>query len=517
MSNLDKIKKLVLESKPDGIVTKLRHIPEYWVEIESYLKNNSFYSKSEQVYCFINQYVEKPKCICDNPLTFISITSGYREFCSASCVHAKKAALDRRVAKMKENGGVGLANPKTRAKARKSLQKLHGSDVINPGQIKSHKENMTINNPMKLAINKEKLKNANLKKYGVDNPSKIHYSIDTINTLNDIDQMNLLFKSMPISDISHNLGVSDGVVLRKLIEYGIRVPYQSSPELQLSEFLISLGADDFKKDRTILGGKEIDLYSPSLKIGIEYCGLYYHSESIHSDRNYHKNKYSQCKNLGIKLITIFEDEWIHRPSIVLSRIRHLINKSDTGVGARKLLIKEIDNIDAKRFLDVYHLSGYANTYIKYGAYHDSTLVAVMTFGKNNRSNSGELLHEWEMVRFATNGKNYPGVAGKLLSAFIKQYSPSSILSYSNLRYGEGDYLKNLGFVRNIKDTEKGYWYFKNNEYKLYHRSNFTKSNIIKKFPHLDFSSLTDEYSMAKHAGLDRIWDCGNAVWVWNKS
>ena len=33
---------------------------------------------------------------------------------------------------------------------------------------------------------------------------------------------------------------------------------------------------------------------------------------------------------------------------------------------------------------------------------------------------------------------------------------------------------------------------------------------------IDFTAVTDEYSMAKRAGLDRIWDCGNAVWSWNK-
>ena len=513
---VSQIQQLLATHAPDGIATRVKSNKDLALAVIAWPASAICVNWSEKIYCYVNSLEQPPLCACGQSLTFVSITTGYREFCSRSCDHAKSAATQRRIAKMKSQGGVGLANPNTKAKATKTLQQIYGDDIINPSQILENREKLRINNPMHRQVTKDKIKQTTLLKYGVDNVAKLHYSPKTIEILNDKESLKELFLSMPICDISAKLGVSDGVILKQLHRFDLRKPHQSSPELQLREYLTLLGCDDFKKDRKILKGKELDFYSASLNVAIEYCGLYYHSESVHLNRKYHREKYLQCKEAGIKVVTIFENEWIHRPNIVLSRIKHLVKRSETGIGARKLAIKEIDTNIARQFLEVFHIDGYANTLIKFGAFYRDELVAVMTFGKNNRVNSAKLTQEWEMVRFATNGKNYPGVAGKLLSTFIKSYNPTSILSYSNLRYGEGDYLKYLGFIRNDKDTNVGYWYFKNNEYKLYHRSNFTKDNIIRKFPMIDFTAVTDEYSMAKRAGLDRIWDCGNAVWSWNK-
>ena len=65
-----------------------------------------------------------------------------------------------------------------------------------------------------------------------------------------------------------------------------------------------------------LNGKQLDFYIPSMKLAIEYCGLWYHSELFgYVDRKTHKNKYFECKKLGIRLITIFEDEWLSKQNI----------------------------------------------------------------------------------------------------------------------------------------------------------------------------------------------------------
>ena len=72
-------------------------------------------------------------------------------------------------------------------------------------------------------------------------------------------------------------------------------------------------------NRSILNGKEIDIYCPNRNIGIEYSGSKYHStylcdfdkeatELCHKE--YHYEKWLGCKNNNIKLITIFDDEWI---------------------------------------------------------------------------------------------------------------------------------------------------------------------------------------------------------------
>ena len=64
-------------------------------------------------------------------------------------------------------------------------------------------------------------------------------------------------------------------------------------------------------DRTILKGKEIDIFIPDLKLGIEYNGLYWHSEKQGKGKWYHYDKMMECNKKGIKLIQIFEDEYLN--------------------------------------------------------------------------------------------------------------------------------------------------------------------------------------------------------------
>ena len=70
-------------------------------------------------------------------------------------------------------------------------------------------------------------------------------------------------------------------------------------------------------NRTILGGKELDIYIPSKQIAIECNGIYWHSYD-NKPIKYHINKYTECLNKGIQLITIWEDWIIHKPEIVRS-------------------------------------------------------------------------------------------------------------------------------------------------------------------------------------------------------
>lgn len=62
-------------------------------------------------------------------------------------------------------------------------------------------------------------------------------------------------------------------------------------------------------NRKILDNEyEIDIYLPDLKIGIEYNGLYWHSNKYLNEK-YHYNKYFKSKEKNIQLIQIWEDDW----------------------------------------------------------------------------------------------------------------------------------------------------------------------------------------------------------------
>jgi hypothetical protein len=451
-------------------------------------------------------------------------------------VHARNAATERRIATQKAQGGVGLANPASKAKAQQTLQATHGisnafclpkvdeyrrshNPMKDPGMVtairesclQSHGVNWHSKRPEVIA----KATQTNMTKYGVTNASQQHYTDTTLQVLTDSHQLKELFTSCSVQDMAINLGVCETTVLKYLNIHGIRAPNQISAEVQITEWLSSMGFTDFEKTRKVLINKqELDMYSAIQNLAIEYCGLYWHSQA-HKRRNYHANKYKQCEDQHIRLITIFEDEWLNSSSVVKNRLSQVLGINQKGPGARQLQVCEIDHKLAAQFLDSHHISGYTKASVCLGA-HDSRnqLVAVMTFSQGRKFMKPKLDWQWEMVRFSTNGAHYAGVASKLFSHFVKHYQPTSVISYADLRWGQGTYLKNLGFTR-FEDTPPNYWYFslKNADFKRYHRFTFNKQALIRKYPELT-TPLDTEYTIAKKAGLERIWDCGNAKWLW---
>lgn len=529
----DKLINLIKNHPIDGISTRVKHSPDL---LEAVSVVSDAPRLIEKIYCYINDLPTPPACPCGNKVKFITITNGYREFCSPRCDHARQAATERRVATMKANGGVGLANPASRNKASKTNQARYG--VSNTFCLPKVKDWRLNNNPMKDPDIVKKLRDdclsshgvdwhskrsdvistarsTMLSRYGVENFSQSHYSDETLATLTDHSLMKELFDNNSINEISNKLEVSETTVLKYLNMLEIRSQREITPEIQLKNWLIDLGFKDFDKTRKVLpNNKEIDLYSPSLKIGIEYCGLYWHSQ-LYKDRNYHRNKYLDCSQAGIRLVTIFEDEWIKNQTIVKDRLKHIIGMNLPGCGARSLEIIKSNHVIAREYFQKNHISGHANAGVYYAAIaSDGSIKAMMSFGKNRKIVKPKIDWQWEMVRFATDGGHYPGVAARLFKTFVRENSPESVLSYADLRWGQGTYLRNLGFNR-FEDTPPNYWYFslKNAEYDRYHRFHFNKQALIKKYPDL-ISDHSTEYSIARSAGFERIWDCGNAKWIW---
>ena len=138
--------------------------------------------------------------------------------------------------------------------------------------------------------------------------------------------------------------------------------FTSKQEMEISDYIRSLGFE-CECNRKILNGKEIDIFIPSVGIGIEFNGNLWHSEKYGKDRMYHLNKLNECNRNGVELLQIFEDEYNDKKEIVLSKIRHLL-KSDEPlckVPARKCKIQEIYKSDAESFLEENHIQGFSNS------------------------------------------------------------------------------------------------------------------------------------------------------------
>ena len=265
----------------------------------------------------------------------------------------------------------------------------------------------------------------------------------------------------------------------------------------------------YENDRTLLNGKELDVYIPTKNLAFEFDGLYWHSETK-KDKNYHLNKTEKCEKNGVRLIHIFEDEWVYKNDIVKNRIKHIVGIMDKKIYARNTKIKEISAKEKGKFLNQFHVQGSGKSSIKLGAFHNDELVAVMTFGNNrialgNKNKEGE----YELIRFASK-YSITGGASKLLSYFTKNYNPSKIISYSDRRWNTGLVYERMGFKK-ISNGTPGYWYVKNGQ--RFHRYNFRKSLLSEKLKKFN-DSLTEWENMQLN-GFDRIWDCGNFKYEMN--
>lgn len=143
----------------------------------------------------------------------------------------------------------------------------------------------------------------------------------------------------------------------------------SKPEKEICEFLESLNINLKTSIGTVIKPQQLDIYLPDHNLAIEYNGLYYHNE-LRIPTNYHLNKTLKCNEKGIRLIHIFEDEWLYKQEIVKSRLKNILGLTENKIFARKCVIKEVNSKESKLFLDSNHLQGFTNSSVKLGLYYN---------------------------------------------------------------------------------------------------------------------------------------------------
>ena len=264
-------------------------------------------------------------------------------------------------------------------------------------------------------------------------------------------------------------------------------------------------------NREILNGMEIDIFIPPLKLGIEYNGLRWHSEEFGKDHRYHLDKLNKCNEKGIRLIQIFEDEWINHREICESKLKQICGlNTNPKIYARKCEIREIsDKTEAYEFLDKNHIQGRTVCTIALGAYYQNNLVGVMTFKKEKEG-------YWDLNRFATD-INYQcvGIGGKLFKYFTRNYPFIEIKSFADRRWTTdptNNLYTKLGFAF-ASFVPPTYWYHnpKINPYIRFHKFGFRKQHLHKQY---GLPLTMTEREMTETLGYIRIWDCGLIKYVY---
>jgi hypothetical protein len=288
--------------------------------------------------------------------------------------------------------------------------------------------------------------------------------------------------------------------------------FTTKPQKEIAEFIESLGFKVKLNDKKLLSGVEIDILIEEMSLGIEYNGLFYHTEVNGKHRQFHLSKTKLMNGVGYGLIHIFEDEWLNSKLLIKNKLKHILGVNNSIViGARRCVVKEIPTQLKNVFLNSNHIQGTDNSDICFGAYYGDKLLSVMSFSNKQFMSKNRGFDKFELTRFATHiDYRVVGIGGKLLNYFIKTHNPSSIISFGDVRWvlnSNNNLYTKLGF-NFVGSLSPDYCYYnpKIARNKRFHKFGFGKTNLKKRYPDLDFSKTEKE--LTSDLGYNRIWNCG---------
>lgn len=344
-----------------------------------------------------------------------------------------------------------------------------------------------------------------LQLYQVHNPTYIGRTLEPFTQLADplwcVTQH--VENKQPLIQIADALGVGDTTVGRYLRKHGIRTQLfnASVGERELAQWIQSLGVEVVSNTRSIISPKELDIYLPDHKLAIEYCGLYWHSEQQGKDRQYHRKKYLACKEQGIQLLTIFEDEWMQRRQQVERKLRHLLGLNTDKIAARKTKCVTLDTKTKDAFFEAHHIQGTGPGSITYGLEHEGSIVAAMTFIQHAHG-------AYTLNRYATS-TNVVGGFSKLLNHFKQHNVWRGLISFADLRWSDGGlYVKNGWLLDSILPPD---YYYSPDGHTRFHKFNYRRKNLPKLLK--TFDPALSEWENCKANDVLRIWDCGKTRYV----
>jgi len=367
----------------------------------------------------------------------------------------------------------------------------------------------------------QKRKSTMLKKYGVeynsqrdDFPVRIQIDKSIFDLLSSKQWLEheYVAKARSALDIASELNVDYSTVLFYCQKHKFDIrqyTHTSKKESQIKTYIETLGFDIVQSDRSLLDGKEIDLWIPEKNLAIEVNGLYWHSyhpslnklESLVKYNHLNKTKLSQEKNIQLLHITDFE--WRNKPDIVKSIILSKL-LTNIKVYARKCCISVIDTGTARNFLNKYHIQGFIGSHLYVGLFHNNDLVMVGSAGSNRFIKNSIELHRLSTVSNTT----VVGGASKIVK-YISNYYKSPIISYCDRSKSNGNVYQSIGFKK-IKETKPNYFWTDGTN--IISRQKTVKSSLENWLPSYDPSLSQTENMFA--AGFRRYWDCGNFVFLY---
>lgn len=505
----------------------------------------------EKLYLIRNNIISIPKCSCGKNRIFKNQTKGYLKTCGdIRCI--KTTTTTSKSKTMIERYGVefALQNENIKKKTKKTnLEKYGVSCTLQNQKIKEKIKLINIEkygdyNIFKTDNFKNKSKKTILEKYKTDNVSKNNeikkkkrntfqkkYNVNNI--LNDINIRKQISETIRLKTIN-NLNILLKNQNKEILTYNnncIVKCYKCNNEYNISKShlytLLRLKIDTCRTCNPKLNSRsttenelyefckneysyleiipnynklkyEIDIFFPELNFGIEYNGLYWHSE-IYRDKNYHQDKLEYFEKQNINILQVWEDDWNFKQEIIKNIIRSKINP--VRIYGRKCILKEINSNDSKIFHNQYHLDGYSISKIHIGLFYNDELISLCSFGKSRFNKK----YEYELTRYTTMN-NYSIIGGfsKMLNYFEKTYKPNSIISYKKLDLGYKNFYEQVGFKKEKRLQPNYYWVVNKKRENRIKYQRHKLENILPEQSEIDYMY---------EKGYYRCFDCGSDVFL----
>jgi hypothetical protein len=266
----------------------------------------------------------------------------------------------------------------------------------------------------------------------------------------------------------------------------------SYAQREVADFIAALGVRVEQDNRTVLGGLHIDIWAPDLGIGVEYHGGFWHTQARVGNK--HREKWARAEKAGVRLIQMFDFEWLERREAAENRLRALFETSKP-YAARACELRPVEAKEANAFFKQWHTQGACvRPRASYGLYADGALLAVMAFGMGRFS-----ADTWELLRYASVGRVAGGFA-RLFAAFRREHKPDSIISYCDLRWGDGRVYKANGFMLDGV-TNPDYWYV-------------SKAQRVSRYAAQHRPKGQSEKDWAEEHGYQKVLGVGHQRWLW---
>jgi hypothetical protein len=289
----------------------------------------------------------------------------------------------------------------------------------------------------------------------------------------------------------------------------------SAQQVTVNLLINKAGIATIYNDRKLLHGKEIDILIPEHNLGIEYNGLYWHSEAHkngevngRSTAKWHMRDKQIAANLEGVFVAHFDSSIPHEK--IVNYVKFKCGKVDR-VFARKTEVIHLNKEVAQKFFDKWHIQGHAKGCQYTGLSYGGELVGAMAMSVVNSERGNTDKSRWELRRMVFSC-HVIGGASKLFKNFMKRRKDiSTVVSFSDNRWFDGGVYEALGFTL-VKTSTPDYAYTKGNQ--VFHKAQFRRS-VMEKKKNFDYDKDFTEAENAAANGFYRIYDCGKKKWELN--